>query len=331
MSATIINQPQHRSIDLCCCAGGSSLGVEQAGFQVLLGIDISKNAAIWHRNNFPHIPVLQRAIADVSTEEILQITGLKVGELEHLHCSWPCIENSMANTKAASNPPANINRVFFDFYEKIQTLQPHVFTCENVDGALFGKKKKYFNELIRALSSLPNYTFKYKLMTAVYYGIPQNRRRLFIIGKRNDIAPGVEITFPEPDLERAKTLTLNKVLPYIKKYHAGQFGNKVIPAYNHYMCTIKANNTIEVFVEGKWRKISVEETKLLMGFPQNFMLPAARTTAMRLLGNAIPPPMMQAVMEHIKNTILIEGNKDGNTLKSRHLNMRVIDRHSLLP
>src|ERR1035437_6899103 len=128
------NKNQFTSIDLCCGGGGASLGAEQAGFTSVLAIDHNKNAKDCYKENFPNAIVLCKKMEEVKGNEILQLTRLKSGELDHLHCSWPCVEYSSANTNTAKQPPININRTFSQFVDKIRELQPKTFTGENVDG-----------------------------------------------------------------------------------------------------------------------------------------------------------------------------------------------------
>ena len=298
-----VNAVQHRSCDLCCGGGGASLGAHLAGFKSVLAVDMNLDASKCYEANFPDAIVLSRKMESVSVEEILKRTGLRVGELTHLHCSWPCVEYSVINTRVSKNPPADINRNFKHFLQKIQELQPMVFTGENVDGMLVGAKKPHFNQVISLLKGLENYDFKFKVMNAAFYEVPQNRRRLILIGKRKDVSPGVEIQFPKPNYKGAEKLRVKDVLPKVKLFRSGQFANKILPA-DQLMCTITGGNNIKVF-DTKWRRLSLAETKLLMGFSKDFKMPAtAITTNMKILGNAVCPPMMKAVMETIKQTIL---------------------------
>lgn len=294
--------PVFKSVELCIGGGGACLGIHQAGFTTLLGIDMDKWAIETCKRNFPEMKTILSKMEDVSTDEILKITGLKTGELNHLHCSWPCPEYSIANTKCSTNPPENINRNFYHFINKIKGLQPEVWTGENVEGILLGKKKLKFNDILKAINSLGNYDFKYKVLNAAFYGVPQSRRRLIIIGKRQDVAPNVKIQFPKPNYSIDR-LRLQNVLPTINLFTQGQFKKETLLS-NNFMCTLLARNSIKVYANGTWRKLTIEEAMLLMGFPNSFLLPCpSKTTNMRLLGNAVPPPMMMAVMTTIKETI----------------------------
>lgn len=291
------------SVELCIGGGGASTGIHQSGFTGLLGIDMDKHAIDTCRANYPDMKTIIAKMEDVSVEKILHTIGLKVGELNHLHCSWPCQEYSISNTKYSANPPKNINRNFLHFIDKIKELQPHVFTGENVEGILLGKKKPYFNKMLEAIRGLENYEFKYKVMGAVYYGVPQNRRRLIIIGKRKDISPGVEIQFPNPNHNNLDNLRLQNVLPKVKFFSPGQFDKGPLLC-NNFMCTLISSNPAKVYSDSSWRELTIEETKLLMGFPKKYILPSiSKTVNMKLLGNAVPPPMMAAVMNTIKHTI----------------------------
>lgn len=295
--------PMLSSAEFCIGGGGACLGVQQAGFHTLLGIDLWNKAIETCKLNFPSMKTIVGKMEEVSTTDILKLTGLAKGELNHVHCSWPCPEYSISNTKCSGNPPKDINRNFYHFIDKIKELQPQVWTGENVEGTLLGKKKPYFNEMLNAIIALGNYDFKYKVLNAVHYGVPQSRRRLIIIGKRKDIAPTVEIQFPEPNYLGIEALRLNRVLPTIKFFTGGQFSKRIIHSSN-FMCTLLAGNSAKVFAHDTWRELTLDEGKLLMGFPMNYHFPSpSKTINMKLLGNAVPPPMMAAVMNTIKRTI----------------------------
>jgi len=299
---SMIIQPLHRSIVLCSGGGGADIGIERAGFKVELAIDMDKSATACYHANFENTPVLTKKIEDVSVEEILKLTGLKVGELDHLHCSWPCVEYSSANTRTAKNPPENINRVFNAFVEKIKGLQPKTWTGENVDGILFGEKKAFFKDAINSVVALGNYDFKYKVLNSAFYKVPQNRRRLIMIAKRKDVSPGIPLEFPKPEIS-IEGLRVKDVFPQIKFYRQNQFAKTIIHN-THLMCTITATDGLMVY-DHAWRKISIEEIKTIMGFPKEFKLPSkSRITNVRILGNAVPPPLMTAVMERIKNILI---------------------------
>ncbi|MEZ5951204.1 MAG: DNA cytosine methyltransferase [Planctomycetaceae bacterium] len=70
--------------------GGSSLGYKQAGGKVLLAVEYDDHAAACYRANFPDTKLYHGDIANLSGEEVLQLSSLKVGELDILDSSPPC-------------------------------------------------------------------------------------------------------------------------------------------------------------------------------------------------------------------------------------------------
>jgi site-specific DNA-cytosine methylase len=300
-----ITPPLFDYYDLFSGGGVAGCGIHQAGFRGRLSIDINTNALNCHRANHPDVPVLQRPIKYVTGEDIIKITGIPRGAIHHIHASAPCIFYSTSNTKAASKPPEDINENWYLFIDLIQKLQPMCWTGEGVEGMMVGEKIPYFNEIIRKLNrTLPNYDFRYKLMNCAYYGTPQDRMRVIFIGKRLDIAPGMPIQFPKPNIQGTKYLALKNVLPYIEKFDPKQFKPPKQKDNSHLFCTIPATDCIEVCVNGEWRKLTIPEIKVLMGVPREFILPDMnRISKVRILGNGVPPPIMRCVMLSVRQLL----------------------------
>lgn len=72
---------QYKAVDLFCGAGGMSLGLEMAGYNISLGLDFVKDCEDTHNLNFPNVPFICGDITDVSGADILIKTGLKKGDL----------------------------------------------------------------------------------------------------------------------------------------------------------------------------------------------------------------------------------------------------------
>jgi site-specific DNA-cytosine methylase len=308
-----IMPPLLTSIDVFCGGGGASLGTHKAGFTSVLAIDVNTKALECYHANNPSVPILHRPVQYINAQDVFKITGLKQGQLDHLHGSPPCKLYSTANPRAASNPPEHINANFYEFIRLIDEIKPKTFTMENVDGMMKGMKTKYFNDIIKKLHTLKDYEFRYKVLNSGYYTVPQDRLRVIFVGKRKDITPNISISFPKPNVEGTKYLTVKMVAPYIERYDSTQFGPK-IKDNNHLMCTIVGMDKMKVCVAGKWREMTVPETKLFMGFPKDYVLPAkSRYVNVRILGNAVPPPMMKAIMLSVRK-MLGEQGKDNKTL-----------------
>jgi len=163
--------------------GGSSLGYKWAGGRGLLAIEFDANAAATYRANFPETPVLERDIRTVMAEEVLELTGLKVGELDILDGSPPCQGFSTAGKRKMSDPR---NDLSYEFARLVDDLQPKAFVMENVSGLVKGKMRYLFRDIMTRLKAT-GYAVRCKLLNAMYFNVPQSRERLIWIGARPDL------------------------------------------------------------------------------------------------------------------------------------------------
>jgi DNA (cytosine-5)-methyltransferase 1 len=122
----------------------------------------------------PETPVLDRDIATVTAQELLDLTGLQVGDLDILDGSPPCQGFSTAGKRVLTDPR---NSLFKEYVRLIEGLQPKVFVMENVSGMVKGKMRIVFREIMLALKAT-GYTVRCKLLNAMYYEVPQSRERL---------------------------------------------------------------------------------------------------------------------------------------------------------
>ena len=81
---------QYTAIDLFCEAGGTTLGLANAGFKVIAGVEINHLAAVTFRANHPKVKLFERDIKDLTADDILSALKLKRGELDLLAGCPPC-------------------------------------------------------------------------------------------------------------------------------------------------------------------------------------------------------------------------------------------------
>ena len=197
-------------IDLFAGAGGFSLGVSQAGFNVVAAVEMEKRTCDTLRaniENFPNMLIIERDIRELSGAELLDMVGMKRGELSMLIGSPPCQGFSFANTKNRSLDDPR-NKLMFEYIRMVQELQPKVFYIENVPG-LFAFKDFFY--LLMQLLEGCGYVVRFLMMDACSYGVPQHRKRIFIQGTRNDI--NMLPTFPEPENFNPEALNGSIVKP----------------------------------------------------------------------------------------------------------------------
>lgn len=183
--------------------GGSCLGFEMAGYEVVWASEFVEEARDTYRLNHPGVPVDASDIRSVRAADILEATGLDVGDVDVLEGSPPCASFSMAGKRSKhwgevrsySDTEQRVDDLFFEFARIVEGVQPRVFVAENVAGLVQGSAKGYFKDILRRLRDC-GYRVGAKVLDAKWLGVPQSRRRLIFIGVRDDL--GTDPVFPTP-------------------------------------------------------------------------------------------------------------------------------------
>ena len=183
--------------------GGSCLGLEMAGFEIVMASEFVEAARDTYRLNHPGVFVDDRDIRTVSADDILEQVGAAVGEIDLLEGSPPCASFSTAGkrdkawgeVKKYSETKQQADDLFFEYARLVDGLQPKVFIAENVSGLVKGVAKGYFKMILRELKDC-GYRVEAKLLDAKWLGVPQSRQRLIFMGVRNDL--GVRPEWPDP-------------------------------------------------------------------------------------------------------------------------------------
>ena len=179
------------AIDLFCGAGGLSAGLEMAGFRVLAGNDCFEAAGKTFAATHPNARFLEGPIEKLSVETLMEVTGLKEGELSVLVGGPPCQAYSVYNHKRGMHDTRAV--LFREYLRIVEGLQPEWIVMENVRGiySIGG------GEAVRAIKSelaALGYDVEEAVLNAEEFGVPQERRRVVFIGNRL----GLPISHPEP-------------------------------------------------------------------------------------------------------------------------------------
>ena len=213
--------------------GGSSTGYRLAGGKVLAINEFVEEAQNTYRENYPSTPILPGDIKELSGKDFLELTGLKVGELDVFDGSPPCSAFSVAGklshskegkhsdgwgqTKKYSDGKMveNIEDLFFEFLRVADEIRPKVIIAENVKGLTIGEAKEYFNKIQNTFEQI-GYDVIAKVLDSRYYGVSQTRTRVIFIAIREDVSSAVGLNFMTigtvfPD-ENATTIPLKDAL-----------------------------------------------------------------------------------------------------------------------
>lgn len=180
--------PRPIAIDLFCGAGGMSLGFEQAGFDVLLGVDVDGHHIATHERNFPNGKVLCSSVIGLDASLIRQV--IQTDRDIDLVCGGPPCQGfsnmGLRDLKDARNS-------LIDHYVRlVLELRPKTFVMENVPGMLAGGTRRILESVVQmAQEHGYNVTLPVKVLDAADFGVPQQRRRVFVLGVRKDVGPAV--------------------------------------------------------------------------------------------------------------------------------------------
>lgn len=180
-------------IDLFAGAGGLSLGFEQAGFDIVAAVEIDPIHSAAHKFNFPNCATVCKSVIDVTGDELRRRAGIGKRDLDLVVGGAPCQGFSLIGKRALDD---SRNQLVYHFVRIVLELQPKYFVFENVKGLTLGKHRRFLQEIIDAFRE-GGYTVEadYRVLNAADYGVPQDRRRLFLMGARAGFALP---TYPEP-------------------------------------------------------------------------------------------------------------------------------------
>lgn len=177
-------------IDSFCGAGGLGLGLQRAGFKILLSFDIDQKCidTINTNTSYFHHPAEVADIANMLNGKVLEKCNLKRGELFLLAGGPPCQGFSI---QRRGDDVDERNDLVLKYGQLINELYPCYFVMENVSGLAGKRGKTILQQLIEDVEAI-GYKVHVKLLDAEEYGVPQRRKRYIIIGERNDLGEHYE-------------------------------------------------------------------------------------------------------------------------------------------
>lgn len=227
--------------------------------------------------------------------------------------------------------------LFYEYARLVKEVRPKVFIYENVRGLLSHDKGKTWEIMQEVFSSL-NYSFKFKVLDAQNYGLPQMRKRIFVIGIRNDVKHN-EFEFPEPViLEHFVPEYLDPFVP--DEYYLPEKGFKWVTEWERNQGKARVNRDImgcqtavqqinwsgdfrievpkarhyenpNIYIgqyeghDAVARKLTPRECLKLMGF-EDFNIVNEDRVVYRQSGNSIAVPVMKKIIEQINKALNVD-------------------------
>ena len=173
-------------------AGGLDLGFEKAGFNVVWANEYDKDIWGTYEKNHKSTILDRRSIVDIESDEVPECDGIIGGP--------PCQSWSEAGSLRGINDKRG--QLFYDFIRILEAKQPKFFLAENVSGMLLERHSEALKN-IKEMFKNAGYRLSFKLLNASDFDVPQDRKRVFFVGIREDL--DFEFHFPQP-LKKKVTL-----------------------------------------------------------------------------------------------------------------------------
>lgn len=195
-------------ISLFSGAGGLDIGFEKAGFQTAVAVEIDPACCDTLKTNRPDWCVINKSITDVTGKEIMEASGLEVGEAALVIGGPPCQSWSLAGMRKGLDDDRG--KLLFEFVRIVREVLPKGFVLENVKGLTSWDKGRALSLLIEEFVKPIEYNgniYQYdvappQVLDAVNYGVPQYRERLILVGNRI----GKAFSYPQPFASPKKTV-----------------------------------------------------------------------------------------------------------------------------
>lgn len=316
------------SVDLFAGAGGLSLGLHAAGFQVKAAVEVDRDACETFRATFPHARLLDESIIGLDLKQYEGVDLVAGGP--------PCQPFSSGGKRLADK---DVRNLVPEFVRVVRDLRPRAFLMENVFGLGSASRRPYLDFILAELKAI-GYNVNWKVVNAADYGVPQKRRRLFVVGLiggeyqfpspthgpgavnryvavtdilniaevRGDPNPSKVIYAKNPDLRprpfdgqlfngggrpidsESPSHTILASAGGNKTHFVDTLG--VVPEYHRHL--LGGGKPRKGQVEGA-RRLTVCESALLQTFPPEMPFYGSRSSQYTQIGNAVPPKLAEVI------------------------------------
>jgi len=168
-----------KAVSLFAGVGGFDLALERNGVPVVASVEIDKNARKVLAKQFPNSAILED-VKEVTGEQLFKLgfesDGIIVG-------GFPCQDLSVAGKRAGL--AGDRSGLFFEVTRILEETKAKYFILENVPGLLSSNKGRDMGTVVGTLDEL-GYSVAWRVLDAQYFGVPQRRRRVFIVGCLGD-------------------------------------------------------------------------------------------------------------------------------------------------
>ena len=231
-----------------------------------------------------------------------KINPSELPDFDMLCGGFPCQSFSIAGKRRGFEDTRGT--MFFEVARILKVKRPKLVFLENVKGVLNHDKGKTFSVIIQTLEEL-GYRTQWMVLNSKFFGVPQNRERVFIIGSlRNEPRPEI-LPFGCYDQEVNRTANLPSVaIGYDTKDSRPEIGQaKRVYGEKGVICPL--NNWSPLTNQNmKIRRLTPTECERLQGFPENWTEGFSDTQRYKMMGNAVSVPVITAIGKKLSQSFI---------------------------
>lgn len=307
-------------IDLFAGLGGFRLALESLGAECVYSSEWDEPVRKVYSDNFDEIP----------DGDITQVDEKNIPDHDILCAGFPCQAFSISGKQNGFEDSRGT--LFFDVARIVKEKQPKVVFMENVKNFASHDGGKTL-EVVRATMENIGYTFFYKVLSAVDFGIPQKRERIYMVCFRNDLNVA-SFNYPKPfelqkhvedfllsDENMVSHLYVDRPDTYFNDKKDEHYSNKTIRlgivnkggqgeriySTKGIAITLSANGggvfskTGGYLINGRTRKLHPRECARLMGFPDSYIISDSPNQVYKQFGNSVVIDVLQLIAIEIGN------------------------------
>lgn len=292
--------------DLFCGIGGFHVAASNLGLKVVVACDIDEHARDAYTKNFGLEPL----------GDIVSIDPNQVPDFHLLFGGFPCQPFSIIGQRRGFSDPRGT--LFFQLLKFVRAKRPIGIVLENVKQLSSIDNGKVLQRIMDAISDL-GYSVDTDVLNALHYGLPQKRERTIIVAslkpfssfswpaKNLKMKPLSEVLEDNPDKRfyvsdriRKKRLAAHSARFSPAIWHENKGGNV---SSHEWSCALRAGASHNYLLVDGLRRLTPREQLRLQGFPDSWRIVCSDAQTRKQVGNAVPVPMVQAVIKRLVDHI----------------------------
>lgn len=289
-----------RYADLFCGIGGFHQAGSSLGLECVYACDIDEDCRKAYQANYGLEPA----------SDIRKVEPKDIPSIDLLCAGFPCQPFSIIGSREGFSDARGT--LFFEIARIIEAKQPRAFVLENVKQLASHNHGKTLNRILEILKGM-GYTVEHRILNALDFGVPQKRERILIVGFKGE-ASGFHWSSKEIPRKPLSEVLETDVDPKfyvserIRRSRKAEHTSKVKPGIWHenkaghisshpFSCALRAGASYNYLLVDGERRLTPREMLRLQGFPDSFKDVCTVAQTRHQAGNAVPVPMVRAVME----------------------------------